>query len=1436
MPQFTPNYKLAMFQGGEVYSATYDRMRFSIIDNNLWFIATQIGDGTISGWQVTDNGNGQISISYGTGMINNVVAVSYVSDIAELVNNQFNYVWIQRREGLIGSIGAASPIGMLTYVDFAAPASPAEAPTANNILFNSITLAWRSNPEPDIGNYTLYRSADGGSTWTQIVSQPETTYVDVPLLPDAAYQYYFTASDVNGNISGNSPILSTSTGGDPTVPPDPINTEIVAGNEQIQVLWDAPLGNVAGYIVREQPVNSEGQDEGGYFEYDLSLSTFDYTINGLVNDQPYRITVFSVSPAGVRSNGIVLSDSPAYDAGPQGVLNLRVVPFSLDSSGSVAINVTWDAPDSSYAAPPAYYVITITANETDSQPSIYTSNSVTIHQYTINGKAINLQQNTRYALTVQTADDDGNLGNKSSIRFRIPQYVPPVSPTSLQINAVYSVVSAQVKISWTNSATPFAYNLLTIHKVNLNPDDLSYTDVFLLNGFNIGTSTTYQIPSLEISNLARYDVTVVAVDSDGNQSLPLFGVQPLVNTFGVPNTGSGQVITSGGDRPGVPDSQVAIAGNSQIEIRWSQYLSDFITHYNVYKAPYAQTVVPSDFVKVATVDAETLRWMDYDVVNGTIYLYFVTVTDSRGLESLNPSDGYISYVFITASGSSFTSLSQAPVITAIADGYDAILNWVPVADNYDGMVIYRAVGTPYSFTRVGDVGPFITTFTDVNALTLNGNYYYLIREAQNETDVIVTTNNFAPINSIPIALVEMLAGNIVSIDQSMQVNIQNLHDPIISLTKQELALPHDPFVSATNDQRIRLEDEMLVTDWTTSDFVTYSTSVDIADTTTYHVILNGANSNVATYVDTANGLLVFASAVSDGTGKPPIVNVIFDNVGETSDGINASFIEDLYGDAFTQGKFLKERMPQIDHLGRSMEVCSPAVTNMPFFDGYIYTVPTAIHSFTTYDILVSSNTLIAATSQGIYVSNIGDWTISLASPNGFAPHKLFYSSVYQWYRAVFKNVIYYSSDLKIWTPIAGLTNVNIIRDICEDSTNIYVSTDAGIFTLNPSQYIQLLWQQTSPLATLHPGAYALLYDPDTLTLTASGFDGLYESTDNGDTWHKTTDFNITVPLYSLINIDGSYFGVSQTNIWRKVLDGSDYNVIFSTTSYCRKIALFNGSLYITTDEGLLCSTVSIYDTYVNFGKAFPALTRNGIYPPATALQIIGGRIYVGFDNYLYSLDGAGGILTHGYFSAPCPTIYVNTVARSVGVYYSPGQVFFDELLLPTDDVGIVLNYNVGYSANGGWIDINYQIQVFVYLNNQLLASGVPDTTAVSIAPIVNSIVLTQFTAQNSNFMPATNLLAQIVQMAAQITALSSTATVTSSQLASLFTLIRQFNITIDPSLRSNIATGAIGGNLFQVPDSLINAPLLTISPLALTNVIGTFDAVTSKITITMFCN
>lgn len=65
MPFYTEKFNLPFFSRGEIYSASKDRKRFEIIDEELSYLSSLIGSGVVNGLEVMKISNSQVQVKSG---------------------------------------------------------------------------------------------------------------------------------------------------------------------------------------------------------------------------------------------------------------------------------------------------------------------------------------------------------------------------------------------------------------------------------------------------------------------------------------------------------------------------------------------------------------------------------------------------------------------------------------------------------------------------------------------------------------------------------------------------------------------------------------------------------------------------------------------------------------------------------------------------------------------------------------------------------------------------------------------------------------------------------------------------------------------------------------------------------------------------------------------------------------------------------------------------------------------------------------------------------------------------------------------------------------------------------------------------------------------------------------------------------------------------
>lgn len=99
--------------------------------------------------------------------------------------------------------------------------------TLTSAFCGTVTLQWDQNTEPDIAQYDLYRSVNGGGFVSTVVPFPthQFTYIDIAI--GNSYQFFVTAVNTNALESPNSVLVSFTP--PPLLPPLNVQKVTVSG-------------------------------------------------------------------------------------------------------------------------------------------------------------------------------------------------------------------------------------------------------------------------------------------------------------------------------------------------------------------------------------------------------------------------------------------------------------------------------------------------------------------------------------------------------------------------------------------------------------------------------------------------------------------------------------------------------------------------------------------------------------------------------------------------------------------------------------------------------------------------------------------------------------------------------------------------------------------------------------------------------------------------------------------------------------------------------------------------------------------------------------------------------------------------------------------------------------------------------------------------------
>lgn len=1420
MPSNTLHYDMTMFGAGDAFLASLDRRRMTIIDNQFTIQTDLIGEGVISGWTVTATSGAGIRISPGVGIIERLVTQTFGDIDVTLQDRPRYYIYMRRKPEVIADLSAFSLLSTVEYLDSDPPAAPTGL-TLEDTDYNFIELSWDANAEGDLDYYELYRKLTTDSTYDLLTTLTDTTYLDEEVEENTSYDYKLVAVDINGLSSPDSTPLTVSTDQDVRVPDDPSNLFVVNGDETLQLVWDAAHFLIDTYELTVQPIDTQGAPDGAATVYTYDSSKLSVILQGLENGQFYDLTLKSVSVNNIKSTGVKVRGQPVYSFGVPQFASFNITETVIDASYNLMLRLTWTLQDgdeygSEYLPDPAYYLITVFSNENNPEASYYSGTPAIISSYTIGtDDVLPIREDTQYTIQVQSVTTDGLISQAYVIRHHTSKYSPPLPVTSFDVTGEYSRTARSVQATWVNSTSAFSYNELTVIKTPLATElDPNPTPVTLVDARNIGDAQSYSLAKSLVANNAIYAFSLKVYDQFGNSST-------LESDTVILNTDLGGTGAQGEDeipevRPPVPEQMTAISGNDMVTMYWTRVESDFIDGYTIWRAELpGRPIIPEDWEEMGVVSGTTHKYTDYTAENGKKYFYFVTSIDVFGKRSPNPEDDdYFGYVLTPGEPRGHTDMLKASPLTVSEDlsfPHDWVITWTGDDDSFDGFQIFRSYNNE-PFVQIGSVDSFETEYRDVGGRWKSGTYRFMTRKFRNEGEVIASPTEIAPVGAIPIALVTLLSGTVNTITENAR-NIDLMRDPTRDEVETQLQAKTHIWHNVGDDRRIRLAETLTIDDWTADeDFQIYTTQYDTRGGGTYYVYLDGVQSPFSAVLDRTSGTLTFETSIFDPNDDPeataPSVSVVILGTGEVEGVLPSEHMGEIIASKIRKGKLPLETLTQIDHFGRFRERCVSKRYPASRDSAHVYSGTTPAGT-TFYDVVKTpDDRLLAATSDGLKLTLTDDgsrWTTVLTTS---LPCTMVLKAAQHsgWYFAVAGNKVYYTEDLELWTEILGTDGVSVIRDIVEnDDGLIFISSDAGVYRLDPDQFTKLYWDQVSPLDNLDPGAYGMFYDSTDAILLASGTEGIYESTDDGDTWTKVSGIQVASPVFSIIRVDGFHFLASENKVFRRIAGDTVFRVIATLTMACRKLAFFGEDLYLTSDAGLLRteSDVDIYtEINLHFVTAFKHLVRNGILPVTFALREIDGRLWLGQDERVYSVTSRLQTLLNGEIASTVATIYLNNRERSVGVFYgSNNKILFDTKRQTTDVVEVVKDYTEYFLVNGGWVETKYDANIVLNINGvdqRSTADVHVSNKASDVASSVQAIVLPFFSPRNANFNEAFKYYKKTIQLADAISTdalLTPSMVITPERVAELFESINLMKNNLDPDVQEGVVFPKMGGSV-----------------------------------------
>ena len=872
-----------------------------------------------------------------------------------------------------------------------------------------------------------------------------------------------------------------------------------------------------------------------------------------------------------------------------------------------------------------------------------------------------------------------------------------------------------------NSISLFSSNFLRIEKITDSAQFL------VLDYINIGKATFYALGKEFVEPSVTYVFSIYCVDEFENQS------ETVSVSYETPAV---IAIT-----PPEPPRCLIFPGDKQNTLTWDVENRDTISQFKVYRGLDIYDLTSSSFELIATVEGGTTTFTDYDVENNTSYVYFVSATNFLGVTSqniFNNPRAAQAIVIGTPKSVSILPLVKNINVNILANSVE--ITWQPTGGVFDGYEIYRSIDNNYSYTLLTTVNSSVSYHVDQNVLRKTGSVYYIVRKFRNESEPFITESLSQVTNATILGKISIKNG-VTTIDKSLSRNIANLEDPVRIETRKAIAAHKHEYISDIDDRRINLSDVIAVTDWVTLDNQSFTTTEDISETTTQQVFLNdkpASEYNIAYVLDKALGKLTFDVKLaatgyeSDVAEYPfdelPLISVRLGGIDEVQGLLPNNRLRSLFANQVTSGKFINNQINAVNHDGRIKEKLVPqTIIALNMDDGYRYALTQegqdiggAVVFYDIISINEENIDLLASTSDGIYTSsNFGiSWTrrFTLTSP----VVKFFYSKKYDSFFAATNTGFYFArgntaDDLRDWREVAGAENTKIIRDIVEDNQqDIYCTSDLGVYKLRKSINDNVFFLEQLPIfGPISTEGYAILFDQMSSRLVVSNSLGLFESYDAGENWFFSEEFTEQRPVYQFAQTSLYTYALTDFMIWRKSYSEYFYRRVgvLEDVGMSRKLLIWNDRIIVSTDLGVYVSSVdaNIYeDDFITFTPSYIDIRIKAHILPATSLNIINDKLFIGTENRIYLSENVGRAALHYENAAGLmPTIYINGNAQKIGYRFTTDNstlgkyICFDYKLDTDDEVRVANQYTVFVSEFGGWVQDNYISAVTLYLNGQV---------------------------------------------------------------------------------------------------------------------------------------
>lgn len=809
----TLQYRLAFFQYGDTYSASQDARNMQTVENELTDLANIIGDGVLSGWNLSCVGSSppSVLVTTGEGFVNGIYSKTLSQKMVVLQDNAEVKVYIQSNaldptlttQGLqLETEGPEAPLDIdpitntwksVTFANYDPPSAPTMF-RGQASGFSVIQLFWNPNTDTDLDHYEIQRSTVGSSgPWVDVGSPvengsyPDLPYNDTGLSGNTSYWYQIRAVDTGGNASPwtfvtqidlSAPPIITPI--DTTTPGNPANLKAYAGDGAVSLVFDPSISsNVTKYVLSAQKVDLIGVPFDPTITYPEALSETWY-LPGLTNFQRYRITAKAKNSVGNLSTGIYVDVTPLSSSAPQEISGLTATA----QTGGVELN--WTASPSSTKSK---YLLSVYDGESNRGSKIVDVGLVVQKLLTSYspltevgiGPITKFVVDKSYTFRIQTSDSIGNVSAGIFVKGMIIDDVPPKDPNTL----VATAGDTQLAATWNRSPSEDVVGYLFSYKISTSPWSSTIT---------LGNVTSYLLTGMP--NSVSIQIKVQAVDDAGNNSTGLVA--------------GPYTCVADTTAPAPPTNVRARVGDEQITLTWDASAAEDFSFFEIMRRrivaisnpnPNGDLQIDTSYdpdhplpVQVINVGSAT-SVIDLSLTNGKSYAYNVRATDTKGNIGVwseahigTPDSG------VNTSTTSVRRLKAPTSFDAVYDSFTKSIKltwqyWFPSgapdafnettfisgiatypSDGPTAFNIYRSADGPLSgYVLIASQRSSSWEYYDSTGLIDGHDYWYAVSAVREVCNIITETGSVAPVDSLLLGVVKVSGGVCESITSSKRI-------------------------------------------------------------------------------------------------------------------------------------------------------------------------------------------------------------------------------------------------------------------------------------------------------------------------------------------------------------------------------------------------------------------------------------------------------------------------------------------------------------------------------------------------------------------------------------------------------------------------------------------------------------------------------------------